>query len=349
MPHALKFAVVGQGIAGTVLSLELIQRGAEVKAFDIPNPSSASRVAAGMWNPVSFKTLKPLWNAAAFCDSAREFYSHFEEQCQQNFYYEIPMHRIFNSVMEANDWTEKSLASTAQRFMHDDDWSHLKSSYEIPHGTGCVHGSGWLNTHLFLNEASRFIDISRNGFTYSELDLSGEKPVYHGEEFDHIIFCEGTGVLNNPWFSYLPVRPNKGQVLTVELTGEAHQEIIHFGHFLLPTGNGVYRLGATYEGDLPAELTDDGRQLLEKDLARVSKRRFSVTGHKAGLRPTVPDRRPICGPHPERTRLSVFNGFGSRGVLYAPWCAMHMSAFLLEGTSVPGDISTARYRKYLTT
>jgi glycine/D-amino acid oxidase-like deaminating enzyme len=35
----------------------------------------------------------------------------------------------------------------------------------------------------------------------------------------------------------------------------------------------------------------------------------------------LPDKRPVAGWHPERTRLGVLGGLGAKGVLLAPWLA----------------------------
>ena len=47
------YVIVGQGIAGTMLSYYLLQQGNTVIVVDEFNPNSASQVASGVINPVT--------------------------------------------------------------------------------------------------------------------------------------------------------------------------------------------------------------------------------------------------------------------------------------------------------
>jgi hypothetical protein len=56
-----KYLIVGQGLAGTLLAFSLLEKGEEVLIADDYAHASASQVAAGMWNPVTFKRLAASW------------------------------------------------------------------------------------------------------------------------------------------------------------------------------------------------------------------------------------------------------------------------------------------------
>ena len=62
------------------------------------------------------------------------------------------------------------------------------------------------------------------------------------------------------------------------------------------------------------------KELLEK-LETFLKCDFKIVDHVAGIRPTVVDRRPLVGRHPEHQNMYVLNGFGSRGVLIGPYAS----------------------------
>jgi glycine/D-amino acid oxidase-like deaminating enzyme len=75
----IDFIIVGQGIAGTVLSHQLIKRGYSVFVFDVDKKNSASRIAAGVYNPVAYRKLK----MAAFSDFLiPEMDSYFLNPCR---------------------------------------------------------------------------------------------------------------------------------------------------------------------------------------------------------------------------------------------------------------------------
>ena len=53
------FIIVGQGIAGTLLAHDLLEKGHSVYIIDKPMIASASKVAAGLINPVGMKRCIP--------------------------------------------------------------------------------------------------------------------------------------------------------------------------------------------------------------------------------------------------------------------------------------------------
>jgi glycine/D-amino acid oxidase-like deaminating enzyme len=51
------------------------------------------------------------------------------------------------------------------------------------------------------------------------------------------------------------------------------------------------------------------------------------------------------GEHPNIKNLYLFNGFGSKGVLYAPDAARQLVDSIMRGTPIDTDISVRRYFK----
>ena len=65
--------IVGDGLAGCLVAWELHRRGCSFAVWSNGSPA-ASDVAAGMFNPVSFKRILPQWNAREQQDEARARY-----------------------------------------------------------------------------------------------------------------------------------------------------------------------------------------------------------------------------------------------------------------------------------
>ncbi len=63
-------------------------------------------------------------------------------------------------------------------------------------------------------------------------------------------------------------------------------------------------------------------------MKKVLKIDFEIVNHQAGIRPTVNDRRPLMGLHPQHPTLAVFNGLGTKGVMLAPYFAYQLYSFL---------------------
>ena len=65
--------------------------------------------------------------------------------------------------------------------------------------------------------------------------------------------------------------------------------------------------------------------------------------HRAGVRPTTKDRRPIVGQHHTYKKLYVLNGLGSRGVMIGPYVAQQLFNFIENGKSLDSEIDIARF------
>ena len=85
-------------------------------------------------------------------------------------------------------------------------------------------------------------------------------------------------------------------LLEIHAPGLKESNVIKAGIFLIPLGDDKYLAGATYSHkDKRPEPSQEGREILLNGLAKVRQSDFKVTGQRAGMRPTVPDRRPLGG------------------------------------------------------
>jgi glycine/D-amino acid oxidase-like deaminating enzyme len=109
-------------------------------------------------------------------------------------------------------------------------------------------------------------------------------------------------------------------------------------------GDDRYRVGASYIRDYKhASATKKARIWLEDQLKKHVKLPFTVLNHGVGLRPTVPDRKPLLGQHPKHPQLACINGLGSRGVLWAPYAASLLTDSLFQGRLVPKEFDLRRF------
>ena len=71
---------------------------------------------------------------------------------------------------------------------------------------------------------------------------------------------------------------------------------------------------------------------------------FEVTQVKFGFRPTVKDRRPIVGNHPEFKNFYVFNGLGARGILNGNYFAINLYNHLENGEEIHPEVDLKRFQ-----
>lgn len=342
------YIICGHGIAGAVLAHTLQQRGKKVLIYEGHLPYSASAAAAGLWNPLSFKNLKLTWRANEFLDDAESFYTRIEKASKRSFFHPLEMSRLFHSIADANEWDTRSTSESLINHITSDKTNKLTATVDQPYGYGVVKQSGWLNTPEFLIASKSLLNdhFREETLDYSNLEISTNGVRYKEVIAEKIIFCEGYRIISNPWFKYLPVEPNKGQVQTLRSEFASDDRIFHFGKFLLPLGDKVFRYGATYEFfDPHPEPTSVSSEQMQTELKAVCSDTFEILEEKTGYRPTLPDRKPLLGLHPTHSELAIFNGMGSRGVIMAPLCALHFADFL-EGTcELDPNLNIERYRR----
>ena len=102
------FIIVGQGLAGSVLSLKLIEQGYSVKVIDKPELSSCSKIAAGIWNPVVFKRLTKSWMIDELLPELLQFYKQTELLFNSPLITERCIIKLFSEQQEVDLWEKKA-------------------------------------------------------------------------------------------------------------------------------------------------------------------------------------------------------------------------------------------------
>ena len=159
-----------------------------------------------------------------------------------------------------------------------------------------------------------------------------------------IVFAEGFGMKNNPFFDYLPMQGSKGEYLFIKAPELEEVRAIKSSIFVIPEGDALYRAGANYAGrDKTNETTDEARRYLLAKLDAIIRCDYEVVDQVAGVRPTVSDRRPLVGRHPEYQNVYLLNGFGSRGVMVGPYAANQLYRYSSEDVSLDTEIDITRF------
>ena len=330
------YIIVGQGIAGTILAQTLLKEGRSVVVIDVPGFSTASRIAAGLYNPVVFKRLVKSWLADDLLPFMDKFYPETEELLGTRFYFKKQILKPFAEEQEKILWLKKCNEDIGKYLGKTIYYDYLNDIIYNPLGASEIINAGNLDTKLFLSSFRDYFKkneiLIEEKFDHSAIIFAENSVVYKNIQANKIIFCEGYRSLENPYFSWLPFKLTKGEIITIKLDEEyviPVDKVINKGVFILSLGNNTYKVGATYEWeDLSDEPTEKGKSDLIEKLQKVIKVPFEITDHQAGIRPTVNDRRPLIGLHPEHKKLGVFNGLGTKGVMLAPYFAKQFVNFL---------------------
>lgn len=275
---------------------------------------------------------------------AKEIYSQIENKTGAVFFHALPLLEIFDSVKTKNDWqfrvAENNLSAYVEKFL---------SHNEIPPSINAPFGAIQLK-ETFRLDATDFLSATRNyfadlnllaseKFSFDDVTISGSSVTWKNIKADKIIFCEGFLAANNPYFQNLPYQFSKGQIITITCKELSQTHIINQGIFILPLGQHTFKVGSTYEwstlDNVPTPLAKS--ELITK-LKKIISAPFQIVTHQAAIRPTVKNRRPFIGLHPVHNTVGIFNGFGTKAVMLAPYFAKQFAEYLIDGKKLNPEV-----------
>lgn len=342
------YIIVGQGLAGSCLALQLIKNAKRVMVFDVPEENKSSVIAAGLYNPVTGRKLSMTWQAHLLFPYLKKFYGEAEEITQDKFLYEMPIYRPFVSIEEQNEWMSNTAESDYASFIEQVFLQpQFVNQVHNPYGGLLLKQSGYLDTKVFI-EAMRNYLIQQQAFIskpfgFKQEMLNQETILFDDVQANEIIFCQGVGALADGPFSWLPIRPLKGETLRIEVA-QVPDSVFNRGVYLVPDSGKLMKAGATYETkDLTAGVTTKAREELMTSLKKLIKFDFTIVGQEWGLRPTTPDRKPFAGKHPEYQNCWIFNGLGTKGVSLAPYFSENLVQYMLGKSNIYKEVDIKRY------
>lgn len=345
----LDYIIVGLGLAGAGIAFRLEEKGQRFKVFD-DGAFNSSKVAGGVMNPVILKRFTLAWKADEQLKTATTFYSRLEEHLGEEFLSEVEIYRKFYSIEEQNDWFTAADKPQLAPFLDTSLRSHLADALPAEHSFGKVLHTGRVDTRKLLDAYAVYLmannSLEKALFEYEDLKILDDHVEYQGTKARNIIFCEGFGILKNPYFNYLPMVGNKGEYIIIKAPELKLGVTVKSSVFISPLGNDLYAVGATYNNkDKTPSATSEAREELEKKLQKLITVPYEVVDQVVGIRPATADRRPLVGKHPELDWLFCCNGFGSRGVLMAPSASKELLEYIENSEPISPEMDLARFNK----
>ena len=346
----IDFLIIGQGLAGTSLAYRLEQEGQRILLLDQPESNKSSRVAAGLYNPVTGRKMVKSWKAELLFPEIEPFYTELEQVAGRQFLTRKKIYRPFLSIEEQNEWmghsSDPSIGMFIEQIFTESQYPEMRDRF----GGVLLRMSGWLNINEYLDGmALHFGERLRlENFDENLLERTSNGWIYGEVSIKNLIFCNGLGAMNSRFFNYLPFAPVKGEILEVEQDFDP-DFIANRGVFRVQLSKGIYRVGSTYTWhDLDIGPTETAKnEILSKlqDLVRVPV--GAVKSHRTGIRPATKDRKPFLGKHPLEDGVYIFNGFGAKGVSLIPYFSKMMTQCLIKSEPVSAEVDIARYFKYI--
>lgn len=346
------FLLIGQGLAGTVLSYRLIKDGHSVMVIDEPKANNSSRVAAGLYNPVTGRKMVKTWNADLLFPEIEPLYEELEKELGASFLHKMPIYRPFLNIEEQNEWMGNSEDEKFKIYLKQIQITPLHKEVENDFGGVVLANSGYLDINTLLDCYSKFL-VEKNAlledhFDENQLIIEEDRIQYKELTARGVIYCNGLGTMKSEFFKFLPFAPVKGEILDLEQDFHP-EEIINRGVFRISLPNGLVRVGSTYSWhDLDQGPTERAKNELFERLDHLVKiKAKKLVNHKTGIRPATKDRRPMLGKHPDHESVYVFNGFGAKGVSLVPFYSKMMVNLLINNNQPHNDVNISRFFKYI--
>jgi len=341
------YIVVGLGLAGLAFVEELIGAKKTFMVFEDDSQTS-SLVAGGVYNPVILKRFTPVWNAQEQLKVARPFYKSIEEKLNIIIDEKFVIKKAFKSIEDQNNWFEACDNPKLIDYLNPKLDAQTYRGVIADFSFGNVNKAGRIDTKKLVESYRNYLENSQlirfENFEHQQLNLDKKLIKYKDIKASRIVFCEGFGIKENPYFKDLPLNEAKGELLTIHAPELNIDFLLKSTLFVLPLGDNLYKVGATFNWtDKTSDPSKEGKAELVEKLKKVINVPYTIVSQSAGIRPTVAGRRPLVGLHSKHPQLAVLNGLGTRGVMIAPTVAKNLFNHLEKGEALDSEIDIKRF------
>jgi glycine/D-amino acid oxidase-like deaminating enzyme len=342
------YIIVGLGLAGLAFAEELVEAKKSFLVYEDTSQTS-SLVAGGVYNPVILKRFSPVWNAKEQLEVALPFYKKLEKKFNKKFDEKFLIKKVFKSIADQNNWFSAFDKPTVAPFL---DAKLDKNKYPgvlADYHFGNVNEGGRIDTLKLVETYRNYLNqnnwIRYEKFNHNDILIRENGVKYKDIESNKIVFAEGFGLKENPYFNHLPLEEVKGEIITIHAPELDIDFLLKSTLFVLPLGNNYYKVGATFNHSNKTSIpSTEGREELVEKLKKVISTPYKIVEQTAGIRPAVKDRRPLVGVHEKYSQLVVLNGLGTRGVMIAPTVAKNLFNHLENYEKLDSEIDITRFK-----
>ena len=352
MNPAFDTIIVGAGLAGACAALPLSRRE-RVLVLEAAHPAAgASGAAAGLVNPLGGLRAKTVWRI----DEALEALHTMLEEAGATALFQAG--GILHPTADAEQ--ARLFRDAAQPHPPHATWLTADAARErFPGVVTCggallVRRGGAIRVpeavEALLAAARRRGAEVRTGVRVTGWGEEADRAFVNVENDTgrlyarRVLLAMGYGYRLHPELAALNLHALKGQTVRVARpeTLPRHSLIPLSGQGYVVPDQETLVVGTSYEHDFAdlAPSEEQTRQILAKASHMLPiLQDATVLDATAGVRVTVPGLRlPMLGPLPGRSRIWIFTGLGSKGLLMAPLLARDLPAFFEKPETIPPEV-----------
>jgi thiazole synthase len=342
---ASEILIIGGGIMGLASAIALKMRGCHVTVLSRDFQASATRASAGMLAPEAEQVQGAM---RELCLRSRSLYPEWTSKLEQitgvnSGYWACG---ILAPVYQGQEQQKSNLSA---------NWLDKQTIHQYQSGLGQdVIGGYWypedaqVDNHALaevLLSAAQFLgvelkeNIKVEGIQQQQGQVIGVQTDRGVMSAEHYILA--TGAWSNELLP-LPVRPRKGQMLSVivpDYLPELPLNRVLFGEeiYIVPRRDRKIIIGATVEdvGFTPHNTPVGIESLLQKAIRLFPELKdYAIAQMWWGYRPVTPDELPILGESPLKN-LTFATGHHRNGILLAPITSVLIADLITEGKFDP--------------
>ena len=346
------YLIIGQGVSGTFLSYYLKKENKSFLVIDNNYSNAPSKIAAGIINPVTGRRMVTVWMVDEVLPFAWKAYQEIGHDLDITAVSQKSIIDFFPNPFMRENFLQK--IETGDKYVHAyPEQNHFNNFFNYELGCGEIRPvyTAHLETLLpaWRQQLQKDHTLLEENFEIPHLKVEPDKTHYKNITADKIIFCDGTGSFENPFFKQLPFAPNKGEALVAQIPGLPADHIYKKGLMIVPMAEkDLFWIGASYIWNFDnADPTSAFRENTEQSLKQWLKIPFEIIEHRSGLRPATLERRPFVGFHPLHTNVGILNGMGTKGCSLAPFFAKQLTDHLLYEEPITKEADVKRFSKIL--
>jgi glycine oxidase len=356
MEHETDVLIVGAGIIGSAIAYNLRKRGVDVLVLDREETGSqASSAAAGLLAP-----LGPLSGPGPFADLLLTSFSLFPSLVpeleaasglQVGYEQTGALRTVRNPKRVSNlkkrleawkplgltmHWLTGDEARQREPLLADDISAAIyapeESQIQAPQITQAFCTAAEKLGARF-HAHTEVIGVKQKGEEITGVETSQGEIINCG----HLILATGSWAAQHEnWFNLsLPVRPVKGQIISVQETTPPLRHIIFGESAYIACKQESIIVGATKEeAGFNTQTTDEGVSWLRGTAIRFIPimQQSTLLSSWAGLRPGTPDKHPILGPAPHWKNVTLALGHNSVGIILSVITGQTIAELVATGT-----------------
>ena len=350
------YLILGAGLAGLTLAIELLKSGTKVCIIDIDRPGSgASGAPAGLMNPATSQK-------ARMPKDAIECIKAFEEMLDfvlgNNNSDVILSRKVLRPAVDEK--LKENFVNSVLADQWPDDWIEWLENTRVSklvdiqsYGGMLLHVAKGIDFRAWIRALDVKID-EMNGVRYYQCSYSIKSSsqgyqisTNYGDLSSKVIIdCTGSDLTNKTEYKFALV---KGQTRVVSRPESLNLPVAISSYGYVLTDNLRVIIGSTYEHKfesiLPTEKHDD--QILKKSylIQGFQPEKDQITERWSGIRVSTPDRVPAIGPSTNDKNLYLYFGLGSKGLFYSAYLSKVLANHLIHGDKVPPRFLPSRFLK----